>query len=132
MDFFTIKGNEYVIQTRLDAFKQFFIVRKLSPLIAEIGGNLESVKANPVAFLKSVAGSLASLPEDDVNQILNTCLATVNRRQNGAWVRIMSSGGLMFDDIDMSAMVQIVTKVLSENLIDFFSELPGQVSGNQV
>jgi hypothetical protein len=119
----------------LSALAQFHLARKLSPVIAPF---LET--ALPVlnkaadglstrdlpALLKDVSPFLkvlAELPEAEVNYVIETCLATVTRKEpkGGGWSPVWSKAGgaMMFDDIKMPDMLVIAAHVIQDNLADF-------------
>lgn len=120
---FEVKGHRYRAAP-LGAVTAFHAIRRLSPLLAAAGGSLESMRADPLAALLPIAQGLASLPDADADYVLSACLGAVQRNQGGnVWAPVKGGGGLMFDDIDMGSMLQIVGKVLAANFGDFFNAL---------
>jgi hypothetical protein len=127
---FEIKSQTYRAG-KLSAFQQFHVSRRLAPLLASLGGSLDEMRADPLSLFAPIAQGIASLPDADADFVLNTCLGTVQRAQGQAWARVMApGGGLMFEDIGMPEMLQIVGRVLMENFADFFADLPGFAPGN--
>lgn len=120
----TINDKNYRIG-RLDARRQFHVVRRLAPIIGGLT-DLERCKDDPLAALEPLADAIASMRDQDADYVLNTCLAAVERRQpTGGWAKLMTTGGdLMFQDLDMAAMLRLVWAVLQENLQGFFDALP--------
>lgn len=148
---FEIKENEYRT-TKMDVLRQFHISRKIAPVIptlipifgqlaADAKANAEKAKAEgrtPDAsdmlslsmdkmslVLGPFADALASMKEEDVDYIMDVCLATVSRKvtvgNSANWARIGSAKALAFDDIDLSVVFPIVTKVIWENLGPFIN-----------
>jgi hypothetical protein len=50
-------------------------------------------------------------------------------RENGKqWTPVFRSGELMFDDIDLFSMLQLVARVVADSLGNFLKELPGSAT----
>jgi len=113
---FEIAGHTYRAG-KLNTFQQFHISRRLAPVLSGLASD------NPTGFLPAVAEAVAHMPEADCDYILHTCLAGVRRNENNVWAPIAVGDGkaLMFADIDLTAMMQIVVAVIQENLSNFFS-----------
>jgi hypothetical protein len=130
---FEVTGNQYRSR-KMTAFQQFHVARKLGPIFAKIGPSAQAVVANPdttmVDLLAPIIDALAAMPEDDCNYILHHCLAMVQRFQGGsAWANVWSEPAkrMIFEDIDLAAMVQITLEVLKDNLGNFMN-MPAQNS----
>ncbi|SPX13534.1 putative phage related protein [Escherichia coli] len=61
-------------------------------------------------MLPRIAEELSSLTEDDTDAIIHPCLAVVSRRHMDGWVPVFTQGELMFDDIDLLVMLQLVAR----------------------
>jgi hypothetical protein len=128
---------------KLDAFQQFHVFRKLSPILSGLietfsrartsvavgnGNDEESPAANPAFWsaVGPVAHAIAEMSQEDSEYILRTCLGTVMRRgagPGGNWARLTTmTGVLMFEDLDLGAMLQLTYAVLEDNLGDFFRD----------
>ncbi len=59
------------------------------------------------------------LTEDDTEAIIHPCLAVVSRRHMDGWVPVFTKGELMFDDIDLLVMLQLVARVVADSLGNF-------------
>ncbi|HBU1612163.1 TPA: hypothetical protein MCR80_005729, partial [Klebsiella pneumoniae] len=81
------------------------------------GAVLESV-------LPKIADTLSALPDEDVNAVIYPCLSVVNRQHQKGWVKVFDQGALMFDDIDLFTMLQLVARVVADSLGNFLKELP--------
>jgi len=129
----------------LDVKRQFHVTRRLSPLLVGLleSGIMDRVKAQKKEgmkpedlfallaevdlgpLLKSVTTGLSTLPEEDVDYVLNACMRVVERKQiTGGWAPLMRGDLLMFEDLDMQVMLQIVWQVLEHSLSGFFGGLP--------
>lgn len=122
---FTIADKQYR-SSKLNAFQQFHVARKLGPLFAKLGPG--QLRTDPDASLSDMLApimeALAGMPEEDCNYILHRCLSVVQRWQGGSvWAPVWNDPAkrLMFEDIDLSTMIQITLQVLGDNLGPFMS-----------
>jgi len=119
----TIKDRKYRAG-RMDARRQFHVVRRLTPLISGLT-DLAALKADPMAALGPIAETIADMKDEDADYILDACLSVAERQQAaGGWAKVMQSGSLMFEDLDMADMLRLAGAVLWENLSGFFDALP--------
>ncbi|WP_281659640.1 phage tail assembly chaperone [Microvirgula aerodenitrificans] len=142
---FEIKGVNYRAG-KIPARIQFHLTRKLSPLLPGLvplvfsvikGGGpkqgepaslvaIRSLMADPDGMAKliaPVADAFAALPDDHADFIIDTCLSVVARQQGNSWASAMASNGaMMFDDMDLPTIMQVVVRVLTDNLGNF---IPG-------
>ncbi|QDL31315.1 phage tail assembly chaperone [Serratia liquefaciens] len=121
---FEIKGIKYR-STKLGVFEQLKVSRKLLPVLAGILGELKGGKITIESALPKIAQSVADLQEEDCNAIIHPCLAVVRRENGKGFDAIFSSGQLMFDDIELMTMLQIVARVIGDSLGNFLQELQG-------
>ncbi|WPR95591.1 hypothetical protein SM909_09600 [Klebsiella aerogenes] len=137
----TIKGVNYRAN-KLGVFEQLKVSRKLLPILAGLmadfstiktmlpttttldSGNLDKLEPVFNTLLPRIAGELSKLTEDDTNAIIHPCLAMVVRENGKKWTPVFHSGELMFDDIDLFSMLQLVARVVADSLGNFLSELP--------
>ncbi|MCT6998735.1 phage tail assembly chaperone, partial [Salmonella enterica] len=135
--------------SKLDVFQQLKVTRKLLPVLAGMmsdfgsirsllpaDGKIDTVKFDqlkPVfeTLLPRIAEELSSLTEEDTNAIIHPCLAVVARQNGNAWVPVFNSGQLMFDDIDLFSMLQLVARVVADSLGNFLQGLPISVTPDQ-
>lgn len=133
----------YKIVIKLSAMKQFFIFKRLLPVVGTIAvasgilpkvmsGDTESAKTEIMGRVDELSSSIgpicqgiASMKDEDSEFVIFTCLDTVQRRTGGAWSRITVQGSnrLMFEDMDLPTILQLVGKVIMENMAGFFSLL---------
>jgi hypothetical protein len=105
----------------MDARRQLHIAMKFAGVFGAF-----SDSDNPLA---GVAAGLASMKTDDVDFIINACLAVVERQDasGAAWSPVLAPNGLiMFDDLrnDLAALIQMVIPVIEANIVGFLSALP--------
>jgi hypothetical protein len=133
----TVNGSLYRIH-KMDVLRQFHVARRLAPVLS---GVIEALKAagldpvklaadeapvavDPFAMVEPLSAVLAKVSDEDAEYIIGACLQCVMRAQPSGtgyaavWV---PRGGLMFHDMQLPEMLQLVWKVLESNLIGFFS-----------
>ncbi|HCB4837589.1 TPA: hypothetical protein M0F49_001447 [Salmonella enterica subsp. enterica serovar Cotham] len=144
----SVKGHDYRV-AKLNVFDQLKVTRKLLPVLAGMMSDFGSIRSllpadskidsakfdalKPVfeTLLPRIAEELSSLTEEDTNAIIHPCLAVVSRKHMGGWTPVFNSGQLMFDDIDLLTMLQLVARVVADSLGNFLpvnptSATPGQ------
>lgn len=137
---FQINGQTYKAG-KLDAFKQFHIVRRLAPLLAGMSDVLRGgptaamarLKEDPLGAALPIIECLGKMPDDEANYVITSCLSVVQRQQAQiGWANLTSSqGDLMFEDIGMPEMLQITWKVLESNVMGFSGAIQGLLSQGQ-
>ena len=113
---FTIGEHTYRAG-RLDARTQFHVVRRLGPVLADL------TTASTGNVIANIAVAVGKLKDEDADYVIDKSLRVVTRAQDNGrgWAAVSNpTGGLMFDDIDMPVMLQLVWKVLEEYLVPFF------------
>lgn len=116
---FEVGGHRYKASP-LNAKMQWNVARRLAPVMAGMAG------AEGENIFTQIAKSVSGLSDADSDYVIDAVLATVLREQGAdkGWASVMTKGGaMMFDDIDMAAMLQIVFRVLQEQLSGFFTAL---------
>lgn len=128
-----VAGNAYRIG-RLDAFRQFHLSRKIAPLMPKLLPAFMELSKKPdlLGDMQSIADAmapfadaLAEMTDEAAEYVVATCLSVVHRRQGNSWAPVWNSQvkATMFDDMDMSTMVPIVVRVITENLGPFLQGL---------
>ncbi len=129
-----IDGKVYRVG-RLNAKQQLHVFRRLGPLLAAIGkpvgemvrayGSLKeaegSGKASLGDVLEPVMNELAKMPDAEVDYVIDTCLSACSRREGDRFAPMMRQGVLVFQDIDMVAMVRLSIEVIKDNIGNFLS-----------
>jgi len=137
-----VSGQKYRIGV-LDVFDQFHVSRHLSPMLVK---SVEALKEKgmkvsdfrdmnasldeKIDLFLNIADSftveLSTMDEKSVNFILNTCLEACMRYDSGAWAQVKAKKSpVMYKDIQMFEMMQLVFAVIKENMSDFFQKLDG-------
>ncbi len=89
-------------------------------LLSGNGDNEEAISAFAQGF--------ATLTDENLDYVIDNCLAVVQRKQGESWANITANDGsaMMFQDIDLNSQVQIIAKVLRDNYQPLAEKL-GQV-----
>ncbi|MNG60905.1 hypothetical protein D3C81_17860 [compost metagenome] len=137
---FEIKGLKYRA-AKLSVFEQLKVSRKLLPLLSGLLGEikvLRQLKTGQITIedalkvaLPVIAQTLADISDDDSNAIIHPCLAVVSRETGKSYTAIFTNGQLMYDDIDLMDMLQIVARVVGDSLGNFLPALPGSGTDDQ-
>jgi len=123
---------------KLNAFEQFNVVRRIAPVLSGLGESFAKIprtdgqeeeatqenEANVWSALGPVADALSSMPDDHVSYVLKLCLAKCQRldEHTQTWARVTTQNGdLLYQDIDVSVMMQLVFNIIQENLGGFFN-----------
>jgi hypothetical protein len=131
---FTIGSTVYRTDRPLDAFQQDKVLRRISPVFAALVGSMNTSSLDQIADagnallgnIGPLAEALSQIKDADSDYVLKTCLGVVSRQATGAatWSKLTTpSGDLMFQDIGLLDVYQIVFRVLQENLAGFFAGL---------
>ncbi|WP_312546643.1 phage tail assembly chaperone [Pantoea eucalypti] len=136
---FEIKGVNYRA-SKLSVFDQLKVSRKLLPVLAGMLGDFQGIKAAAQggdvnkaieSALPKIADSLAEMSEEDTNAIIFPCLSVVARQNGKVWAPVMVQGSLMFDDLDLMSMLQIVGRVVGDSLGNFLPAVPDKEIASQ-
>lgn len=130
-----IAGQNYRIG-KLNALTQFHVVRRLGPVLATMGVSMGMLKQGLnltqesfLELLGPITGVLAQMSNEDTDYIIFTCLSAVSRQQGDTgFAPVATANRLMFEDIDLPAMLRLVVEVLKASLGNFLMELPGETN----
>lgn len=127
---FEVVGVRYRAR-KMNAILQLQVGRRVIPLFKAIPDDVSPamLKAQGFSALKALGPMMdviASLPDADVEFIINKCLAHAERQNGGGtgWSPVATlQGDVMFSDVSMdaSATLQIAFGVIKENLSGFFT-----------
>ncbi len=150
---FELSGQKYRAG-KLSAFEQLHLSRKIAPLLPKMlpvfaqiasrrgaanGDEPSTEDHQPPPDLDALADAfsplaqaLAEMPDADCEYVFASCLRVVSRLQAQAWASIWntSAKSLMFDDIDLPVMTQMVVKVIADNLGPFMQGLLAQAQAS--
>jgi hypothetical protein len=124
-----IGGHEYQIG-KLNAFEQLHVARRLAPVLGALFSAFQGspkLKKGEKAEDKvmelaagPVAEVLAGMDDETVDFIINKCLSVCKRKQGPVWAKMTSGSTLMFQDLELDALMGLTVAVISENLGRFF------------
>jgi hypothetical protein len=136
----TVAGKAYRAG-KLSALKQFHVVRRLGPMLVVAGVSVQMLNTgmktdldDMVRMAGPVMEFLAKMSDEDVDYVLMTCLQVAQRGTDAAgqtvWSNVIAPDGktLMFDDLDMPAMVRVVLEVLKHNMANFLTGLGDELT----
>lgn len=128
---FEVDGHSYRT-AKLSAMKQIHVARKIAPLFAAVPGILSRLNEG-IGALKPVLDEMAGMPAADLDFVIKECLMVVRRKDGSDWQRVWVDGAdtPMYDDIDGPQILQIVQRVVMENLGPFMRAVPQNSSAPQ-
>jgi hypothetical protein len=125
---------------KLDAIRQFHIVRRMGPMLSSLLPELQGLARGAKNFdglpedekiseLSRLAPpfmqGLAKLSDEDANYVLYGLLSCVEIQQGGGnWASVYANGMLMFQDLELPLLLQLAGRAFAYNLSGFFSALP--------
>lgn len=125
--------------SKIDAFKQFHIVRRIAPILADLlpamkdiqrvskGTDLsESQKLDQFAEIAApLMKGLSNLSDSDADRVLFGLLSSVEiQQQTGNWARVANDSMLMMQDLELPILLQLAGRAFAFNLSGFFTALP--------
>lgn len=142
--------SSYRLTRKMNAFQQMEVMSKLSPLLAsgfgELGPLLVALRNEGLSLVdadmgrlltiaKPISKSLSEMTEVDRRNLIETCLACVDRKRgtDQGWAPIWNRDvhTSMYDDINGDAflMLRIMLFVLQETFRDFLPEALSSLLG---
>lgn len=138
---FEAGGHRYRIAGKLDAIKQFHVVRRLAPLVSAFQGvdlaalrpeaqtsDPETAAAAMQGLVGPLAQGVAKISDADSEYVLAACMGVVERDLGGGtgWGPVWSAPAraMMYADITFIELITIVGRVLMANVGDFGFALP--------
>lgn len=103
---------------RLDAMLQGKIARRILPIF----GGLKEATGGPEGMdLEKILKAIAGITDDDQDFITHKLLSAVEmQQQNGNWAKVSNGQTLMFADLELDVVLQIVAKALQFNFEKVF------------
>lgn len=137
MQDFEIGGRKFKVG-KINAFKQFHIVRRIAPILAELlpamreiqkiqkGDKTESQKFEEAAqILGPLLMGFSKLNDEDSEKVLFGLLSAAEMQQaGGSWARVCTESMLMIQDLELPQLMQIAGRAFMFNLSGFFTVLP--------
>ena len=125
---FNVGEHEYQAG-KLDAKRQFHVVRRLLPCLA--GFTEENI--SDAEAIKGFMNAVGGIEDEQLDYVIDNCLAVVECQDGGAWAAItcpLPNGRrtMQYQDIGMAEMLTIVYHVIKHNLSGFFDVLPSDLT----
>lgn len=136
---FSHGGREFKLN-KLDAMKQFHIVRRIGPILSELfpamkeaaqlnadskGQGAETNLEQIAKLATPVMMGLSKLSDEDSEIVLYGLLGAVEVKQAaGNWARVASGSLLMMQDLQLPDLLQLAGRSLMFNLGSFFLAAP--------
>lgn len=142
---FEIGGRAFKV-SKIDAFKQFHIARRIGPILADLMPAMKSAKNGKFTseaelaklseeqkmdlvtpFVQPIMTGLSKLSEADADAVLKGLLTAVEVQQQPTknWARVVVGDQLMIQDLDLPTMMQLAGRAFMYNLAGFFAAAPG-------
>lgn len=136
---FSIGSRTFKVR-KLDAFKQFHLVRKLGPVISKIIPEAQKalkaglVSENPenlpmdqklelmAKFGQPIMEGMAELSDKDADFVLIGLLSAVEIQQGPGWARVSNGEMVMIQDMELPLLFQLAGRAFMFNLSGFFGE----------
>lgn len=129
----TFKIGEHEYQARpLNVFDQHHVARKLGSVLIFLGSMKADSTKTPENYARAMVAASSQIANEDVDYATAACLTVVSRKQAAGtgWAPVRAqSGQIMFEDINLMELMEIIWHVLDANgLIDFFYVAPSSSS----
>jgi hypothetical protein len=136
---FEIGGRKFKLN-KINAIKQFHIVRRIVPILSDLGpvmGDVQKVM-NPnsniseakkferaAKIMTPILNGISNMSEADSNKVLFGLLSAVEMKQeHGNWAFVANDEMLLFQDMELPILLQLAGRSFMFNLSGFFSVLP--------
>ena len=137
MNEFEFGGRKFKIG-KLNVFKQFHVVRRIAPVLADmlpVMGDLQKATKNNqksedekfqevASILAPILKGFSKLSDQDSEFVLYGLLSCVEVQLGNSWTKIATDNLLMVQDFDLPALLQIAGRSFMANLSNFFAVLP--------
>lgn len=139
---FQVNGITFRL-SKIDAIRQFHIVRRMAPMLKEFlpvlmelkaAGSKKSsemTEAETFDHIVKLAGpfmeGLGKLTDADSDKVLFSLLSSVEMQQKefgGNWARVAKDSMLMFSDMELPLLLNLAGRAFAHNLQGFFTVLP--------
>lgn len=136
-------GSRKFKLSKINALKQFHIVRRIAPILGEMAPMLKDLsrvkksedsmseddKLEQIAkFISPMMNGMSKLSDQDSNLVLMGLLCAVEVQQSGGnWAPIARGDNLMFEDLELPVLLNAAGRSFMYNMAGFFTVLP-QVS----
>lgn len=143
---FQVNGISFKLN-KIDAIKQFHIVRRIAPILADLLPAMgevaklnkpesvmsESEKFDQIAKMATpIMSGLSKLSDQDSNKVLYGLLSSVEMQQSsGGWAWVANDSAIMFQDLELPTLFQLAGRAFVYNMAGFFKLLPSASNGGK-
>jgi hypothetical protein len=135
---FEVGGRKFKL-SKVDAIRQFHIVRRIGPLLAELVPAMSGIAKAKVDSLSEtekleefgkiaapLMQGLSKLSDVDADFVLYRLLGCVevHQPQFNSWAKVATDAGVVMQDLELPILLQLAGRALMFNLTGFFSSLP--------
>ncbi|CAB4149543.1 hypothetical protein UFOVP558_7 [uncultured Caudovirales phage] len=134
-------GERHFKLSKINALKQYHIVRRIAPILGDILPSIKDVagamkdqaklteqeKFDQIAVMAGpLFSGMAKLSDKDSEIVLFGLLAAVEMKQpeTNSWARLVVNDQMMFQDLDLPTMLQAAGRAFMFNMAGFFAVLP--------
>lgn len=119
----TVGDNVYRVG-QLSALDAYHVARKFAPVLFVLAAGQD---AKPEGAAKAIVTMSSKLENAEADFVVAKCLSICSRKQQSGYAPVMASGQLMFTDLGLLPMMQLVYHALEANgLTSFFAEPPSE------
>lgn len=119
-------GEHWYRLLPINARTQLHIVRRIAPL--------SGITALSQGSILHIARSISQMPEDDVDYVLDACLARVQRKSGTDWAAVLTANGkVAFDDIggvEQFQLAQAAIRVFQDPFFAMLAAALGRAPGS--
>ncbi len=133
-------GSQKFQLSKINAVKQFHIVRRIGPILADLlpamkdiqrVAKVEMSESDKLDEFAKIAAplmmGLSKLSDVDADRVLYGLLSSVEAQQaTGNWARVATDSMLMLQDLELPILLQVAGRAFAYNLSGFFGALPRQ------
>lgn len=132
---FTIGDRQFKL-SKINAMKQYHIVRRIAPILSELLPSLKGIANKKIedlsqdeqmdqaaAFAGPVMMGLSKLSDKDSEFVLYSLLSSVEINRDGVWARMVQGENLMFQDLELPILLQAAGRAFMYNMTGFFGVL---------
>lgn len=143
MNDFEIGGRKFKVG-KLNTFKQFHIVRRIAPILADLLPAITEIQKQSktkkfeinednfeetAKILAPILTGFSKLSDNDSEFVLHGLLSGVEIQIGNTWSKVATENMLMVQDLDLPSMLQIAGRSFVANLSSFFATLPAVAPG---
>lgn len=134
---FEFGGRKFQL-SKIDALKQFHIVRRVGPILSDLLPAMKDIgklqksdisegeKLDNIAkFVTPIMEGLSKLSDADSELVLHNLLQSVEMQQvSGNWIRVSNGTLFVVQDLELPALLNLAGRAFMFNLAGFFAGLP--------